>query len=101
MRVNFTLVCINSFTRFSSVVVCCRLYKANDTDTSRVFPSIFAAHFAQTVCQDSPLWFFEQHPVKTGQALEAWEAEDFAGKTSGKSVEKSREEAIFSQMSFL
>ena len=59
------------------------------------------AYFAQTFCQDSSLWFFEQHPAKTGQALEAGEVKAFARETRSKSTRKARKETFFAQMSLL
>jgi hypothetical protein len=65
------------------------------------FKALCFSYFAQAVyfvsspfglgCQDSSLWFFEQH-------LEAREAKAFAGKTRSKSTRKAREKNIYAQM---
>jgi hypothetical protein len=61
------------------------------TLTSGVYSTFCFAHFAQAVCQDSSLWFFEQQ-------LEASKAKTFAGETPSKSFRKTRKEAFFAQM---
>ena len=53
-----------------------------------------AGYFAQAICQDTSLRFFEQD-------LEARKAEAFAGETPTKSTGKSRKETFLAQMSLL
>ena len=55
---------------------------------ARASGELCVAYFAQTFCQDSSLWFFEQH-------LEASKAKAFAGETKGKSSGKSGKETFF------
>ena len=50
--------------------------RRNKTEPQRVYQALCVAYFAQTLCQDSSLWFFEQH-------LEASKAKAFAGETKG------------------
>jgi hypothetical protein len=67
--------------------------KTNDTDTSGIYQAFCFTYFAQTLyfvsspfglgCQDPTLWFFEQYPVKTGQAVETAKVEAFTGETQG------------------
>jgi hypothetical protein len=52
------------------------------------------AYFAQTFCENTPLWLFEQH-------LEKGKIKGFTRKTKGKNTGKSREETFFTQMSLL
>ena len=46
-------------------------------------------------CENPSLWFFEQHPVKTGQDLETAKTKAFTRETKSKSFRKSRKEAFF------
>lgn len=69
--------------------------KKQMTVTHQEFIRRFALHILpQTLCENSSLWFFEQH-------LEAGEAQAFTGETSSKSDRKSRKEARFAQMPVL
>jgi hypothetical protein len=61
--------------------------KTNDIDASGVCQAIFIAYFAQTVCENPSLWFFEQY-------LETRKVANFTRKAASEGIRESRKEAF-------
>lgn len=61
------------------------LNKIHNIHPSRIYQVVFVSYFAQALCKNPSLRFFEQH-------LEASKVEAFAGETPGESIGKSEKE---------